>query len=86
MANGALNHCSNVEQDLKILGSKKFNRAHNSGNLFCKNPDIYFLYTQSKCHNSAITSDAEFVINVHELHVSVTCKGVPVRRRRWGAQ
>ena len=35
IANGALNHCSNVEQDLKMLGSKKFNKAHNSGSLFC---------------------------------------------------
>ena len=37
IANGALNHCSNVEQDLKMLGSKKFNKAHNSGSLFCVN-------------------------------------------------
>ena len=35
VANGALNHCSNVVQDLKIDGKRKFNRAHNSGNLFC---------------------------------------------------
>ncbi len=36
-ANGALNHCSNVLHDLKMLGSKKFINAHNSGNLFYKN-------------------------------------------------
>lgn len=35
VANGALNHCSNVLQDLNIEGNKKFNKAHNSGNLFC---------------------------------------------------
>jgi len=34
MANGALNHCSKELQDLKILGRRKFNKAHNSGNLF----------------------------------------------------
>ena len=35
-ANGALNHCSKVLQALKMEGSKKLRRAHNSGNLFCK--------------------------------------------------
>jgi len=35
VAKGALNHCSNVLQDLKIDGNKKFKSAHNSGNLFC---------------------------------------------------
>lgn len=35
VANGALNHCSNVVTDLKILGNRKFSNAHNSGNLFC---------------------------------------------------
>lgn len=35
MAKGALNHCSKFAHDLKMLGSKKFNNAHNSGNLFC---------------------------------------------------
>lgn len=34
MANGALNHCSNVAHDLKMLGNRKFNKAHNSGSLF----------------------------------------------------
>lgn len=36
VANGALNHCSNVLQDLNIEGNKKFKRAHSSGSLFCK--------------------------------------------------
>ena len=35
IANGALNHCSKLAHDLKMLGSKKFSSAHNSGNLFC---------------------------------------------------
>jgi hypothetical protein len=35
VANGALNHCSNVEQDLKMEGNKKFSKAQSSGNLFC---------------------------------------------------
>ena len=34
MANGALNHCSKVLTDAKMLGSKKFSNAHSSGNLF----------------------------------------------------
>ena len=40
MANGALNHCSKVAQDLKIAGKRKFKRAHNSGSLFCKKRDV----------------------------------------------
>ena len=35
MAKGALNHCSKELHDLKMLGSRKFSRAHNSGSLFC---------------------------------------------------
>ncbi len=35
VANGALNHCSNVVHDLNIDGRRKFNNAHNSGSLFC---------------------------------------------------
>jgi hypothetical protein len=34
MANGALNHCSNVAHDLKMDGSRKLSKAHNSGSLF----------------------------------------------------
>ena len=34
IAKGALNHCSKVLQDLKIVGSKKFNSAHSSGRRF----------------------------------------------------
>ena len=34
MANGALNHCSNVEHDLKMVGRRKLSRAHSSGSLF----------------------------------------------------
>lgn len=64
MANGALNHCSNVEQDLKILGSKKFNRAHNSGNLFCKNPDIYFLYMYMHINQSVTTQPSHQMLNL----------------------
>ena len=34
IAKGALNHCSKVLQDLKIVGRRKFNKAHNSGKRF----------------------------------------------------
>ena len=34
-ANGVLNHCSKLAQEWKMLGSRKFNSAHNSGSLFC---------------------------------------------------
>jgi len=34
IANGVLNHCSKVLQDLKMSGSKKFMRAQSSGRLF----------------------------------------------------
>ena len=34
MANGALNHCSKVLQDLNMDGNRKFKSAHNSGRLF----------------------------------------------------
>jgi hypothetical protein len=36
VAKGALNHCSNVEDDLKMDGRRKFSKAHSSGSLFCK--------------------------------------------------
>ena len=36
IAKGALNHCSNVAQDLNIDGNKKFIRAQSSGSLFYK--------------------------------------------------
>ena len=35
-AKGLLNHWSNVSTLLKIVGSKKFSRAHSSGKLFCR--------------------------------------------------
>lgn len=35
VAKGALNHCSKVEHDLKMEGSRKLRSAHNSGSLFC---------------------------------------------------
>lgn len=34
VAKGALNHCSNVEQDLKMEGRRKLRRAQSSGSLF----------------------------------------------------
>ncbi len=35
MAKGALNHCSNVLQLLKMVGSRKLSSAQSSGSLFC---------------------------------------------------
>lgn len=35
MAKGALNHCSNVLQLLKMVGRRKFSNAQSSGSLFC---------------------------------------------------
>lgn len=35
MAKGALNHCSKVVQDLKMVGSRKLSRAQSSWRLFC---------------------------------------------------
>lgn len=34
MAKGALNHCSNVLQLLKMVGRRKLSRAQSSGSLF----------------------------------------------------
>jgi len=45
IANGALNHCSKLAHDLKILGNKKFSNAHNSGNLFCHSQQHSINYT-----------------------------------------
>ena len=39
IANGVLNHCSNVATDLNMVGNRKLSRAHNSGRLFCMSPD-----------------------------------------------
>jgi hypothetical protein len=33
-ANGALNHCSKLSTELKMLGNKKFNKDHSSGKEF----------------------------------------------------
>lgn len=35
-AKGLLNHWSNVSTDEKIVGSRKFSKAHSSGRLFCR--------------------------------------------------
>ena len=34
IANGVLNHCSNVAQDLNMVGRRKLSRAQSSGRLF----------------------------------------------------
>ena len=60
MANGALNHCSKVAQDLKIAGKRKFKRAHNSGSLFCKKRDVLcnsgiaFCNSQVTCNSGTV--------------------------------
>lgn len=33
MANGSLNHYSNVVHDFKIVGNKRLSKAHNSGTM-----------------------------------------------------
>jgi len=52
IANGALNHCSKLAHDLKILGNKKFSSAHSSGNLFCHiHTYIYIQLHRSNTHS-----------------------------------
>ena len=40
MAKGVLNHCSKVLTDLKMVGRRKFKRAHSSGKLFWNDATI----------------------------------------------
>mmetsp|Transcript_29864 Transcript_29864/g.74636 ORF Transcript_29864/g.74636 Transcript_29864/m.74636 type:complete len:235 (-) Transcript_29864:978-1682(-) len=62
-ARGAENHCSNVSDELKILGRRKLSSAHSSCSEFCSGvPVSSTRRSASYCSSVALSLDAAFFI------------------------